>query len=112
MLRNGKITGQPVQQHEESVIVGAPSQRQAIHFAPAQQITERSASTRGCRVLRLRPASGEELILCSGKAGILAGIAVDPVEQYKIRKTDQPRRRKTPAPAKIQNQQTDEGDSD
>jgi len=66
---------------------------------------------RGCRIFRLCPARGEELKFAGGKLAIFAGIAVDRIEQYEIAKTDKPRRRKTPAPAKMQDQQADEGDS-
>ena len=109
--RNGKIAGQPRQQEKESVVVGAPSQRQPVNLALSQKVAQRRAASCFSLVFHLSPTFENELKFVRRQSLVLAGIAVDQIKQHKIEEADEARGGKAPAPAEMQQQQADQRDS-
>ena len=112
MERNGKIAGQPRQQEEESVVIGTPSQREPVNLSLLQEVTQRAAASYSCLVFQLCSALQNEIVLLRRKFPVFTGIAIDEVKQHKIKKADEAGGGKTPAPAKIYEQQADQRNSD
>src|SRR5208282_343815 len=106
--RRGKIRGQPGQEKIKSVIVGRETEGQPPNFTLAQQITEGRPFGGARAILWLRSAAGDELALRIREEFIFARVPVKGVEERKIKKADESRRRKIPSPAKINQQESEQ----
>jgi hypothetical protein len=103
----GKIAGHPGEQQIESVIVGRVAENEALDFALAQEVEERAGLIDFGVAFGLRAALADEFAFGGRERFILAGIAVDPVEEDEIKKAEDSGRGKTPAPAEMDEQQAD-----
>ena len=101
MQGRGKVAGHPGKQQIESVIVGRVAEDEALDFALAQKVGERTGLFNLGVAFRLGAALADELAFGGREGFIFAGIAVDPVEEDEIKEAENAGGGETPAPAEV-----------
>ena len=109
--RDQKIAGKPGEQKEERVVVSAPAEREPVDLGLTQQISQRRAGLGPGLTLCLRSAPNDVFTLLSREPRVLAGVAVDSVEQGKIKKAEEAGSGEAPAPADLDEDESDDDDS-
>src|SRR2546423_5495211 len=107
VVGDGQIVGQPGQEQIKTVVIGGETQAEPPYPRLAQQINERRAPFSPGAILRLRAAPSNEFAFSDGKAAVFARIAIKGVEKREVKKADEAGDSEIPAPAKIEQQNSE-----